>query len=93
MGVVQIFFVLNFFGSMLFGRKAGRNPWEANTLEWTTISPPIHGNFDFQPIVSRGPYEYSHPEAENDFLMQTDPPLGSLPVSDDSKHDEGHQNG
>lgn len=75
MGVVQVFFVINFFGSMFFGKKAGRNPWEANTLEWSAPSPPGHGNFDFQPIVSRGPYEYSHPDHESDFLMQTDPPL------------------
>ena len=75
MGVVQVFFVINFFGCIFFGKRAGRNPWESNTLEWTTPSPPGHGNFDFQPVVHRGPYEYSHPNAEKDYLMQTDPPL------------------
>lgn len=72
MGLTQLIFVANFFGSMFFGSQAGRNPWNANTLEWTTISPPPHGNFDIQPIVRRGPYEYSHPDTESDFLTQTE---------------------
>ncbi len=71
MGAVQIIFILNFFGSMLFGKKASRNPWNSNTLEWAAPSPPPHGNFDVQPIVRRGPYEYSHPDREEDFFPQT----------------------
>lgn len=71
MGLTQLIFVANFFGSMFFGAKAGRNPWNANTLEWTTVSPPPHGNFDVQPVVRRGPYEYSHPETDSDFFPQT----------------------
>ena len=71
MGAVQIIFIINFFGSMVFGRKAGRNPWRSNTLEWTAPSPPPHGNFDVQPVVYRGPYEYSHPDTEDDFFPQT----------------------
>jgi cytochrome c oxidase subunit 1 len=70
MGLTQVIFLTNFFGSMFLGPKAGRNPWNANTLEWTTISPPPHGNFDFQPIVRRGPFEYSHPDSKSDFLTQ-----------------------
>jgi cytochrome c oxidase subunit 1 len=72
MGLTQLIFVANFFGSMFFGPKAGRNPWNANTLEWTTASPPPHGNFDVQPIVRRGPYEYSHPDTEGDYYPQTE---------------------
>ena len=72
MAATQVLFVLNFFGSMLFGPRAGRNPWNSNTLEWTTPSPPGHGNFDYQPIVQRGPYEYSHPDRESDFFPQTE---------------------
>ncbi len=70
----QIVFVVNFFYSIFFGRVAGRNPWHANTLEWTAPSPPGHGNFDFQPIVYRGPYEYGSPEVSEDFYPQTQPP-------------------
>ena len=71
MGVAQLIFVVNFFGSLLFGKKAEKNPWQSNTLEWQTSSPPPHGNYDFQPIVERGPYEYSNPDYEDDFWPQT----------------------
>lgn len=71
MGAVQIIFLINFFGSMMFGPKAGRNPWNSNTLDWSAPSPPPHGNFDVQPIVRRGPYEYSRPEMKEDFCPQS----------------------
>jgi cytochrome c oxidase subunit 1 len=70
----QIIFVVNFFYSMFYGPKIGRNPWHANGLEWTAPSPPGHGNFDFQPVVYRGPYEYGSPEVDTDYYPQTQPP-------------------
>jgi cytochrome c oxidase subunit 1 len=70
----QVIFVVNFFYSMFAGPIAGRNPWRANTLEWQAPSPPGHGNFDFQPIVYRGPYEYGSPEVSEDFYPQNQPP-------------------
>ena len=74
MGAVQIIFILNFFGSLMFGKKAGKNPWKSNTLDWVTPSPPGHGNFEFQPIVYRGPYEYCSPDRTDDFWPQTEAP-------------------
>ena len=74
MVAVQVVFAFNFIGSMFFGKKVGRNPWGANGLEWQAPSPPGHGNFDFQPVVYRGPYEYGSPEVEEDFYPQTQPP-------------------
>ncbi|MFO0913331.1 MAG: cbb3-type cytochrome c oxidase subunit I [Pirellulales bacterium] len=71
---VQVIFAANFIYSMFFGAEAGRNPWRANSLEWAAPSPPGHGNFDFQPIVYRGPYEYGSPETDRDFYPQTEPP-------------------
>ena len=59
LGLVQLIFLLNFFGSLIFGRRAGSNPWNANTLEWEAPSPPPHGNFVVTPRVQRGPYEYA----------------------------------
>jgi cytochrome c oxidase subunit I len=67
----QIFFVLNFFGSMVWGRRVGRNPWNACSLEWEAPSPPGHGNFDRELSVHRGPYEYGVPDAPRDFVPQT----------------------
>ncbi|MCH8936141.1 MAG: cbb3-type cytochrome c oxidase subunit I [Gemmatimonadetes bacterium] len=68
---VQILFAVNFVMSWFKGKKAGENPWEANGLEWTVPSPPPHGNFAKVPTVYRGPYEYSSPLVEDDFLLQT----------------------
>jgi cytochrome c oxidase subunit 1 len=70
----QIIFIVNFFYSMFAGKVAGRNPWRANSLEWQAPSPPGHGNFDFQPVVYRGPYEYGSPEVSEDYYPQTQPP-------------------
>jgi cytochrome c oxidase subunit 1 len=58
LGATQLIFVVNFFWSLFFGPRAGLNPWNSNTLEWTAPSPPPHGNFATDPIVYRGPYEY-----------------------------------
>ncbi len=69
--VWQIFFVGNFFYSMFWGKRVGRNPWRANSLEWDAPSPPGHGNFDNELTVYRGAYEYSSPESEEDYLPQT----------------------
>lgn len=66
----QIPFVVNFFWSLFGGRRAERNPWQANTLEWVAATPPPHGNFEAIPTVYRGPYEYSSPEVEEDYLPQ-----------------------
>jgi cytochrome c oxidase subunit I len=70
LGASQIFFLVNFFWSLFAGKKAERNPWQANTLEWVAASPPPHGNFEVQPVVYRGPYEYSSPEVKEDWLPQ-----------------------
>ncbi len=71
LGLAQIPFVINFCWSLFAGKKAERNPWQANTLEWIAPSPPPHGNFDAIPVVYRGPYEYSSPEVAEDYLPQS----------------------
>jgi cytochrome c oxidase subunit 1 len=70
MGAAQLIFVINFFGSLFFGTRSQRNPWKSNTLEWSTSSPPPHGNFLTQPIIYRGPYEYSQPSRQDDYWPQ-----------------------
>lgn len=71
MGLSQLIFLGNFFYSLFWGPKAGRNPWNSNSLEWTAPSPPGHGNFESTPIVRRGPYEYGVPGIADDYLPQT----------------------
>jgi cytochrome c oxidase subunit 1 len=70
----QIVFFYNCFISWRKGVRAGKNPWRSNTLEWTTESPPPHGNWpEGLPNVYRGPYEYAHPDREEDFWPQNEP--------------------
>jgi cytochrome c oxidase subunit I len=74
LGLSTIPFFINFFYSIFRGEKAPENPWESTTLEWTLPSPPGHGNFATTPTVYNGPYEYSVPGMEKDFLPQDQPP-------------------
>jgi len=70
---VQMLFAFNFLWSLFKGEKASPNPWRANSLEWSAPSPPPHGNFAETPVVYRGPYEYSAPGADQDYLPQDVP--------------------
>ena len=74
-GVVsQVLFFFNFIYSSFRGPKASENPWNANSLEWTTPVEHIHGNwYGDLPIVYRWPYDYSKPGKENDFVPQNVP--------------------
>jgi cytochrome c oxidase subunit 1 len=73
MGLFQLPFIFNFFSSIKWGALVDKNPWEATTLEWSAPSPPGHGNFLAEPIVYRGPYEYSVPGSPKDFTPQFEP--------------------
>jgi cytochrome c oxidase subunit 1 len=66
----QLVFIYNFFRSLRKGEPAGKNPWKANTLEWSAESPPPHGNWAELPTVYRGPYEYNHPDRDEDYWPQ-----------------------
>ena len=68
----QLFFVVNFFHSMFWGKRVGRNPWRGCSVEWEAPSPPGHGNFDHELCVYRGPYEYSDPQYDEDYCRQCD---------------------
>jgi cytochrome c oxidase subunit 1 len=71
LGASQLIFVVNFFWSLAAGKRAERNPWHANTLEWEAPTPTPHGNFPGPlPTVYRGPYEYSSPLVTEDYLPQ-----------------------
>ncbi|MEM6611031.1 MAG: cytochrome c oxidase subunit I [Cyanobacteria bacterium P01_C01_bin.72] len=51
-------FLINIIWSWYKGKKASRNPWLALTLEWQTASPPIIENFEEEPVLWAGPYDY-----------------------------------
>lgn len=73
-GLAQFIFVFNFIYSAIRGPKAPQNPWNSTTLEWTTPVEHLHGNWPGPiPEVHRWPYDYSLPDREIDFVMQTEP--------------------
>ncbi|MBV9506302.1 MAG: cytochrome c oxidase subunit I [Acidobacteriia bacterium] len=65
LGLGSLVFVANVCSSLLFGPRAGDDPWDAWTLEWAATSPPAPENFDAVPEVrSRRPlWDSKHPEA------------------------------
>jgi cytochrome c oxidase subunit 1 len=70
----QVVFLFNFFYSIFRGPKAPLNPWNSNTLEWTTPVEHIHGNWPGAlPVVHRWPYDYSKPGADTDYIPQDVP--------------------
>ena len=73
LGIAQLPFIINFIMTLVRKKEgvSDPNPWKATTLEWSCPSPPIaHGNFETEPVVYRGPYEYSVPNQEKDFSPQ-----------------------
>lgn len=58
-----LFFVANLLWSSRRGARAGEDPWDAWTLEWSTTSPPPPYNFETLPSVrSRRPlWDLKHP--------------------------------
>ena len=75
-GAAQFLFFYNIIVSSKFGKKAGKNPWKACSLEWQTPDvPPTHGNFGKElPVVYRWPYDFSVPGADEDYITQDTPP-------------------
>ena len=47
-----------FLHSLAAGRVAPQNPWGGLTLEWVAASPPVEHNFDHDPVVKHGPYDF-----------------------------------
>ena len=54
-GAAQFIFFYNLVKSLRLGKKAPKNPWKANSLEWLTPDvPPTHGNWGKNlPVVHR----------------------------------------
>lgn len=80
----QLLFVFNFFYSIFKGRRVTElNPWNANTLEWTTPLRPGHGNWPGEiPEVHRWAYDYAKEGKNGEDFIPQDVPIGD----DEEKH-------
>ncbi len=77
-------FLWNLFTSLRGGEKAGNDPWDAHTLEWTTTSPPPAYNFAAIPTVhSRRPFwdqKYPHlADEKNTPATPAAPAIAAIP--------------
>jgi len=82
---LQVLFIVNFFYSIFSGRKmTSKNPWGANSLEWTTPINAGHGNWPGKiPTVQRWAYDYGKDGEE--FTPQY------VPMKEGERdHGEGH---
>ena len=58
--------IINFFWSLKHGLVAGKNPWNADTLEWSTDSPPKpYGSVHIPTVITRHPLWDEHDEEED----------------------------
>ncbi len=78
-------FLVNATWSWLRGEPAGDNPWRGLTLEWMTTSPPPVENFEADPVLATGPYDYGmgsrSTEVDVPFSDASDPALSAGPSS------------
>jgi cytochrome c oxidase subunit I len=77
MAAASLLLVWNLVSSLLRGKPAGDNPWNAWTLEWASASPPPQENFtELPPIRSRRPlWDIANPD-------RPDPIVGSKGPAD-----------
>ena len=66
LGLAFLLMFLYLVHSLLRGRRAGRNPWGALTMEWETTSPPHPHNFETDMKLQHGPYDYDRVEVEEE---------------------------
>lgn len=56
--------LVNLFYGSFKGDPVGDNPWGGASLEWQVPSPPPHHNFLEEPVVTRGPYDFTGVERD-----------------------------
>jgi cytochrome c oxidase subunit I+III len=81
-GAGAVLILVNFVWHLKHGRKAGPNPWGADTLEWWENSPPPNAQFKFIPFVrSRHPlWEQDSFEPRDEQERKLVEPLRSAPT-------------
>ena len=80
LGASTFIFVYNAIVSWIRGEPAPANPWRSLTLEWQVSSPPPVFNFDSQPRIVGGPYNYGQPGARHAVFDETAPQPAALRI-------------
>lgn len=78
LGFTQLILVANIICSIKWGKKAPRNPWNANTLEWAAPEHPGHGNFDTDITVYRVRTNFLHLDVTLTFGRSGNPILSAV---------------
>ena len=53
-----VLMLLNLFRGLFRGEPFTGNPWGGATLEWSVVTPPPTENFEKDPFVTHGPYDF-----------------------------------
>ncbi|MCB0327740.1 MAG: cytochrome c oxidase subunit I [Bdellovibrionales bacterium] len=64
LGIAFVIVGINLVMSLINGKKASKNPWKSLSLEWETQTPPITENFEVDPVITHGPYDYDKVEVQ-----------------------------
>ncbi|MCJ8329393.1 MAG: cbb3-type cytochrome c oxidase subunit I [Lentisphaeria bacterium] len=58
LGLGFLVMLLTLVLSLINGKKSGPNPWGGLSMEWETTTPPPSHNFNYDPTLEHGPYDY-----------------------------------
>jgi cytochrome c oxidase subunit 1 len=84
-------FMVTAVSSLARGERAGADPWDARTLEWTIPSPPPHYNFAEIPTVRHRDELWHRKYAEDESGRAVAVVAGAAHAEDgDESHDEVH---
>ncbi len=87
----QVIFVFNFIRSIFYGKVGPKNPWRSNTLEWTTPTEHIHGNWPGAiPEVHRWPYDYSKTREDGEYVIPGQDFTSQITPLQDGEEESGH---
>jgi len=63
-GLGFVLALVNWIHGAMYGAKAPDNPWGSNSLEWTTATPPPHGNWPEIPTIDPDWHPYNYRKKE-----------------------------
>jgi heme/copper-type cytochrome/quinol oxidase subunit 1 len=83
-------FIINFLLSVRNGERAGDDPWDARTLEWSIPSPPPHYNFAKIPVVHSVDAYWHEKYVEDPDGRPVPVPAGAAVETHVETHEEEH---